>query len=95
MLYDFHKWQNDKRPGSLHATYIIYGTKTKPKVDDEDVEMTDSQMSDDRHAPFSDLVPTHTLSLVSEEQLHGQSGRSNSMLAEMITNACFRVVDGI
>ncbi|KAI3320149.1 hypothetical protein HD806DRAFT_248556 [Xylariaceae sp. AK1471] len=69
MLYDFHKWQNDKRPGTLHATYIIYGTKSKPERQDDDVEMTDSRMSDDIHAPFSDLVPTHTLSLVSEEHL--------------------------
>ncbi|RYC54544.1 hypothetical protein CHU98_g11662 [Xylaria longipes] len=73
MLYDFHKWQNDKRPGTLHATYIIYGTKNRPPQPDEDVEMTDSQMSEDVDAPFSDLVPTYTLSLVSQEQLEGES----------------------
>ncbi|GAP91887.1 putative DNA polymerase delta subunit 3 [Rosellinia necatrix] len=69
MLYDFHKWQNEKRPGTLHATYVIYGTKSKPVQQDEDVEMTDSQMSDGADAPFSDLVPTYTLSLVTQEQL--------------------------
>ncbi|KAI8631923.1 hypothetical protein F5Y19DRAFT_472809 [Xylariaceae sp. FL1651] len=69
MLYDFHKSQNDKRPGTLHATYLIYGTQKRPENQDEDVEMTDSQMSDDVHSPYSDLVPTHTLSLVKEEQL--------------------------
>lgn len=69
MLYDFHKWQNDKRPGTLHATYIIYGTKSKPVRQDEDVEMTDSQASEGVDAPFSDLVPTYTLSLVKQEQL--------------------------
>ncbi|KAI0101500.1 DNA polymerase subunit Cdc27 [Nemania sp. FL0031] len=71
MLYDFHKWQNDKRPDTLHATYIVYGIKSRPvQQQDEDVEMTDSQASeyvDD--APLSDLVPTYTLSLVSQEQL--------------------------
>ncbi|KAH8157050.1 hypothetical protein CIB48_g11195 [Xylaria polymorpha] len=69
MLYDFHKWQNDKRPGSLHATYIIYGIKSKPAQADGDVEMTDSQVSEDMDAPFSDLVPAYTLSLVRQEQL--------------------------
>ncbi|KAI1740194.1 DNA polymerase subunit Cdc27 [Xylaria scruposa] len=69
MLYDFHKWQNDKRPGSLHATYIIYGIKSRAAQPDGDVEMTDSQTSEDIDAPLSDLVPTYTLSLVAQEQL--------------------------
>ncbi|KAI1123425.1 DNA polymerase subunit Cdc27 [Nemania abortiva] len=74
MLYDFHKWQNDKRPGTLHATYIIYGTNRRlvqqqPQQKDGDVEMTDSQMSEDVDASYSDLVPTYTLSLVTQEQL--------------------------
>ncbi|KAI1134796.1 DNA polymerase subunit Cdc27 [Hypoxylon sp. FL0543] len=71
MLYEFHKWQNDKRPMSLHATYLVYGTKKavqKTEEEDGDVEMTDSQNSDS-HIPFSDEVPTYTLSLVKEEQL--------------------------
>lgn len=40
---------------------------------DEDVEMTDSQESEAVDAPYSDLVPTFTLSLVREEQLQGKS----------------------
>ncbi|CAJ2512324.1 Uu.00g053390.m01.CDS01 [Anthostomella pinea] len=69
MLYEFHKWQNDKRPGTLHATYLVYGTKLKVEQQDGDVEMTDSQTSEDVHVPFSDEVPTHTLSLVKEGEL--------------------------
>ncbi|KAI0148317.1 DNA polymerase subunit Cdc27 [Hypoxylon sp. NC0597] len=72
MLYEFHKWQNDKRPKSLHATYIVYGTKKavqKTEEQDGDVEMTDSQNSEELNVPFSDEVPTYTLSLVKEEQL--------------------------
>ncbi|KAI1099366.1 DNA polymerase subunit Cdc27 [Jackrogersella minutella] len=72
MLYEFHKWQNDKHPNSLHATYLVYGTKknvVKVEEHDGDVEMTDSQNSEEVHPPFSDDVPTHTLSLVKEEQL--------------------------
>lgn len=29
MLYDFHKKQNQKKPGTVHATYLISGTKRK------------------------------------------------------------------
>ncbi|RYO75185.1 hypothetical protein DL766_007094 [Monosporascus sp. MC13-8B] len=75
MLYEFHKWQNDKKPGSLHATYLVYGTLRKVDRRDGDVEMTDSQTSEDDHIPFSDEVPTQTLSLVKEEQLQGKRER--------------------
>ncbi|KAI1360840.1 DNA polymerase subunit Cdc27 [Xylaria arbuscula] len=71
MLYEFHKRQNEKKPNTLHATYILYGSKSPPVQEDEDVEMTNSQMSEaaDLHVPYSDLVPTYTLSLVRQEQL--------------------------
>lgn len=75
MLYEFHKWQNDKHPGTLHATYLVYGSKKKPEKAEErdgDVKMTDSQNSEEMHVPFSDEVPTYILSLVKEEQLQGQ-----------------------
>ena len=74
MLYDFHKSQNDRKPGSIHATYLVYGTAKKAtgQQHDGDVEMTDSQPSEDGHGPFSDEVPTQTLSLVKEEQLQGK-----------------------
>ncbi|KAI0889525.1 DNA polymerase subunit Cdc27 [Annulohypoxylon maeteangense] len=71
MLYEFHKWQNDKRPGSLHATYLVYGSKKLEKAEEQDgdVKMTDSQNSEVPHVPFLDDTPTYTLSLVKEEQL--------------------------
>ncbi|KAI1818396.1 hypothetical protein GGS20DRAFT_581506 [Poronia punctata] len=72
MLYDFHQWQNAKRPGTMHATYLLYGTKSEPQgeKDDEDVKMTDSQTSDEADSSsYSDTVPNYTLSLVREEDL--------------------------
>lgn len=71
MLYDFHKWQNDKRPGSLHATYLVYGIKKVVNDEDGDVDMTNSQVSEDYPVRFSDEVLTQTLTLVREEQLNG------------------------
>ncbi|KAK6077265.1 DNA polymerase delta subunit 3 [Seiridium cupressi] len=67
MLYDFHKWQNDKRPGMIHATYLVYGTRKKLAEADGDVEMADSQS--ESGVPFSDEVPISTLMLAREEQL--------------------------
>ena len=29
MLYEFHRQQNGKKPGTVHATYLISGTKRK------------------------------------------------------------------
>ncbi|KAJ1326832.1 DNA polymerase subunit Cdc27 [Microdochium nivale] len=70
MLFEFHKWQNDKRPGSLHATYLIYGTKKLVDEEDGDVDMTSSQMSEESPpVRFSDDVLTETLSLVKQEEL--------------------------
>ncbi|KAK6088453.1 DNA polymerase delta subunit 3 [Seiridium cupressi] len=69
MLYDFHKWQNDKRPGMIHATYLVYGTRKKLAEADGDVEMADSQS--ESGVPFSDEVPISTLMLARGEQLQG------------------------
>lgn len=67
MLYDFHKWQNDKKPGSVYATYLIYGAK-KAIETDGDVEMSSSMPEMDS---FSEQLPTNTLTLVTEEKLEG------------------------
>ncbi|KAH7035794.1 DNA polymerase subunit Cdc27 [Microdochium trichocladiopsis] len=70
MLFEFHKWQNDKRPGSLHATYLIYGINKPTHDEDGDVDMTSSQTSEDYPSVrYSDEVHTETLALAREEQL--------------------------
>jgi DNA polymerase delta subunit 3 len=77
MLYDFHRTQNAKRPGAVHATYLVYGTK-KPSMDtalespngDGDVEMTGSAPERDS---VVESIPTSTLTLVPEDQLKGLS----------------------
>lgn len=70
MLYDFHKWQNEKRPGSVHATYLIYGTKKEEEAQgnpDGDIEMSSSPPEPE----FQDVVTRHTLQLVPESELTG------------------------
>jgi DNA polymerase delta subunit 3 len=73
MLYEFHRTQNGKHPGSVHAAYLVYGTKKEaeapPKVGvDGDIEMTSSLPEPE---PAEEVIPVHTLSLVQESRLKG------------------------
>lgn len=73
MLYEFHSWQNGKKSGTVHATYMIYGIKKTLQTNghsqqDEDVEMTSSPPGS---APQAEQVPLVTLSLVAEGNLTG------------------------
>ena len=73
MLYDFHKSQNEKKAGSLYATYLVYGIKNAQHArgeKDGDIEMAESSQDSDSAA---EVVPTHTVTLIQEEQLHGKS----------------------
>jgi DNA polymerase delta subunit 3 len=71
MLFAFHKSQNAKKSGSIHATYLLYGSKRseEPKAqDDGDIDMG-SSMPEPEDA--LELIPAFTLSLVQEEELEG------------------------
>ncbi|EGU85194.1 hypothetical protein FOXB_04309 [Fusarium oxysporum f. sp. conglutinans Fo5176] len=60
-------YQNAQKANSVHATYLIYGTKTPEKDEsDGDVEMSGSSPEE----PLSDEVPTSTLTLAREEELN-------------------------
>lgn len=69
MLWDFHKWRNGQRPGTVHATYLVYGKRKQVREQDGDVEMTDS-LPENEHS-LSDEVPARILTLVKEESLQG------------------------
>ncbi|GKT78277.1 DNA polymerase delta subunit 3-like protein [Colletotrichum tofieldiae] len=62
---------NGMRPGTIHATYLIYGIQKVVKVqEDGDVEMTSSPPDVE---PLSDEVVTHSLTLVPGDRLKGIS----------------------
>lgn len=88
MLYDFHNYQNAQKSHSVHATYLVYGTKN---VDNEqsngDVEMSSS-------IPEQDETPVSTLTLVREEELNGTK-ISECFLIELMTDFFDRYSDGI
>lgn len=75
MLYDFHASQNEKRSGTVHATYMIYGTKKIAETNgqsqkDGDVDMTSSPPGVESAL---DEIPVIDLSLVAEGCLKGTS----------------------
>ncbi|KAK4134178.1 hypothetical protein BT67DRAFT_310439 [Trichocladium antarcticum] len=74
MLYEFHRTQNARRPGAVHATYLVYGTKNAAgglsagqNGPDGDIDMTSSAPEVES---LADTVPILTLSLVPEERLN-------------------------
>lgn len=83
MLYDFHQHQNAKKPGTIHATYLLSGTKRPEdpitlnggvKKDGEDDYMQSSPfMSSSMLQPEDGTGESSVLSitLVREENLEG------------------------
>jgi DNA polymerase delta subunit 3 len=85
MLYDFHQKQNAKKPGTIHATYLLSGTKRpedpiplngEAKKDGEDDLMQSSPFMDSSMPqPEAGTGESSVLSitLVREEDLEGMS----------------------
>jgi DNA polymerase delta subunit 3 len=83
MLFEFHRKQNAKRPGSVHATYLITGTCLPLKAqqsdnaasqDSEDAVMQSSRPIPDSSAPQAteddaEPTPARSILLVKEEHL--------------------------
>ena len=80
MLYDFHHSQNARKPGCVHATYLIYGT-AKPKTestekqrDGEDAYMQSSPFmssSIPQEESINEAPPVKLMTLAREEDLEG------------------------
>ncbi|KAI9901451.1 hypothetical protein N3K66_003268 [Trichothecium roseum] len=71
LLFDFHQYQNGIKADSVHATYLLHGTKSRPHPQqDGDVEMASSMPEQGQEEePLSEDVPTTTLTIVSQENL--------------------------
>lgn len=68
-LYEFHQSQNASKANSIHATYLIYGSKTEHKQPESgDTDMDNSVPEPE---PLSDYAPTKTVTIVAEENLKG------------------------
>jgi DNA polymerase delta subunit 3 len=84
MLYDFHQKQNAKKPGTIHATYLLSGTKRPEdliplngdaKKDGEDDYMQSSPFMNSSMPQLEDTGESSVLSitLVREEDLEGEN----------------------
>lgn len=83
MLFEFHRIQNGKKPGTVHATYLLSGTKrrTEPTVTngyhilgDQDIDMQSSPfMSSSMPQPeeLQEEAQVQSIILAREEHLEG------------------------
>jgi DNA polymerase delta subunit 3 len=88
MLFEFHQKQNAKRPGSVHATYLLTGTRLPPKPqqsnnvesqDSEDAVMQSSQPIPNSSAPQAaeeDTEPTPVRSILIVKEEHLQQAKA-------------------
>lgn len=96
MLYEFHRQQNAKKPGAVHATYLVSGTKQENhatesggKKDGEDEYMQSSPfMSSSMPQQNEDTGETSVLSvsLVREEELESATALSSAPVPIAKTN---------
>lgn len=83
MLYDFHQQQNAKKPGTVHATYLVSGTKSN----ETHVAVGDQKDGEDNYMQSSPFVSSSmaqpnegtgessvlSISLVKEEDLESRN----------------------
>ncbi|KAL0471893.1 DNA polymerase subunit Cdc27 [Neurospora intermedia] len=70
MLHDFHKTQSSKKPGTVYATYLLYGIKKSVQNHNGNAMDIDLPSSLPDADPVDDEeVPSYTLVLVQEERL--------------------------
>ena len=81
MLYDFHQTQNARKPGSVHATYLLHGTARampappeESQQDGQDAYMQSSPFvssSAPQEESIQEIPPVKLVTLAREEHLEG------------------------
>lgn len=91
MLYEFHRKQNGKKPGSVHATYLISGLKRPTSAtitQSQDNDGEDSTMRSSPPLPSSsfqrpddqeEVKPIHSIMLAREEHLEEAKAQFESI----------------
>jgi DNA polymerase delta subunit 3 len=75
MLYDFHRQQNAKKPGTIHATYLLSGTKRK-----EELTTTNGALKKDGEDDYMQSSPFIGSSMPQLEEGTGESSVLNITL---------------
>ena len=97
MLYEFYTHENKKKPGSVHATYVLHGTqsaKASPmngasQQDGEDVSMTSSPFMSSSIPQDEDMVeppPVKVMTVVREENLEGVASTRHLLPTDSMLN---------
>ena len=63
MLFDFHHTQNARKPGSVHATYLLTGSTSPKPIHAEEKEQ-------DREDAYMQSSPFMSSSMPQEESIH-------------------------
>lgn len=83
MLFDFHKQENSKKPGSIHAVYLVCGfVSAAPSAPSTQLEQKDGEDVSMQSSPFmsssmpqkeedDELLTAKTVVLCREEDLEG------------------------
>lgn len=80
MLFEFHRKQNAKKPGSVHATYLIIGTRTEQKPQEQNG--VQSQDSEDAVMQSSPPLPSSSAPQQQEEETKPTPVRSILLVKE-------------
>jgi DNA polymerase delta subunit 3 len=96
MLFEFHQKQNAKKPGSVHATYLITGTRLPPKP--RQSNNTESQESEDAVMQNSPPIPNSSAPQAAEDDIEPVPVRSILLVKEehlQKAKATFEEITGI
>ena len=88
MLYEFHTHENKKKPGSVYAAYLLYGTQNAKTSnangdahkDGEDIPMASSPFlssSMPQEEDTTEVPPVKVMTVVREENLEGMFHRAS------------------
>ena len=92
MLYDFHVHENAKKPGSVHATYLIAGTK---KANQKPPATNGQNGNHNEDEPIPSSPPPFTSSMLQSSQQDHQAEEAEISSIRTITLVREESLDGM
>jgi DNA polymerase delta subunit 3 len=92
MLYDFHTHENAKKPGSVHATYLLAGIKTVQKKPALSNGRNGTKLEDE---PVPSSPPPFTSSMLQSSQQNGDGEEAEMTSVQTITLVREESLDGM
>jgi DNA polymerase delta subunit 3 len=92
MLYDFHAHENGKKPGSVHATYLLSGMR---KVNEQPALTNGQHGAGHEDEPVPSSPPPFTSSMLQSSQQNGDSEDTDVSTIRTITLVREESLDGM